>query len=68
MSDSKAAKKKPAAKRPATAKPEESSSASVKSRAARDPYRGPSATRIEQSLKHGTSITLDHFRSLIKWS
>lgn len=37
-------------------------------RSARDAFRGPSATRIEQSLDKGKSISLDQFRSIIKWS
>ena len=45
-----------------------SKAASVQKRSVRDPHRGPSATRIEQSLDNGTSISLNDFRSIIKWS
>jgi hypothetical protein len=66
----KAAKKKSSpAKRGATAKlSPRSKTTSVQKRSVRDPYRGPSSSRIERSLEKGTSISLNDFRSIIKWS
>lgn len=66
----KASKKKSApSKRAAAPKPAPSSKpGSVQLRSARDPYRGPSAARIERSLDKGTTISLNDFRSIIKWS
>jgi hypothetical protein len=63
------AKKKPSSAKRTPSKPARAAkAASVRLRSAQDPYRGPSPTRIEQSLDKGTSISLNDFRSIIKWS
>jgi hypothetical protein len=61
------ARKKSSAKRSTTVK-KTSKTVSLQKRAARDPYRGPSSKRIEQSFDKGTTVTLDSFRSIIDWS
>ena len=61
------ARKKSSAKRSTTVK-KTSGTAALQKQAARDPYRGPSSKRIEQSFDKGTTVTLDNFRSIIDWS
>jgi hypothetical protein len=67
MAGTKKAAKKKAAKRLAvptrTAK-----KPSLHKRAARDPDTGPSSKSIDESLKKGTSVSLDYFRGIIDWS
>jgi hypothetical protein len=62
----KVAKKKASAKRSALKRA--AKKASLLKRASRDPYRGPSSKRIEQSFDKGTTVTLDSFRNTIDWS
>lgn len=61
------ASKKSSAKR-STAVKTTSKAAALQKRAARDPFRGPSSKRIEQSFDKGTTVPLDSFRSIIDWS
>src|SRR5260370_41369439 len=57
------------ARRSAAQKPAATSKSDLTHRSARHQYRGPSiAEKIEQSFQKGKSISLDHFRTLIKRS
>jgi hypothetical protein len=67
MTGTKKALKKKAAKRSMVQK-RTAKKASLHTRAARDPYVGPSSKRIEQSLDKGTTVSLAKFRGIIDWS
>ncbi len=63
----KAGTKRSALERPTSRKKTDETS-SVQKRADRDVFLGPTSRQIEESLRNGTSITLEHFRKLINWS
>jgi hypothetical protein len=60
------AEKKPAPKRAAKRSPTPKA-APEPLRSVRDPERGPSNFGFEKSLNKGSSISLNDFRSIIKW-